>query len=530
MITALQIETELRKILPPEYKEQSARLADIVAAAVLGRNFGTTSATLDAATAATLPRLANQTVDIQGQQVHFGSDNQFGNIEVGPVVGGDMLNVTLMVEQPSKAGRVLVPLNVRPRIFISHHADEEPATKDLMEQLREKLESQGYKVVIDKDRLLRDATWQNDLYTWMGLSHAAITLISNAALKSDWVRREASVLTARPSVESEFTLVPVVLDSVDLADLEKGSFDGYGLARFKPIEITELEKRGEDPVEAIVAAVTSKLKNPQGKPKMPYATNLEKLEEQIVTHLSDIPDNQKTKLYARVAAQLGLDYSVLSSFADADTVIVRTLWQAKLEDMIRSLKELHPGFRSEDAYKELVQMFLPIWVDPCAARWIPGVAKRQTDRRILGLNAHEPNVTGFHYVYRAFSSSKRQALPLAPITLSDVYDIDATIREIRLSLKTYVYGGLNLTDARLEALLKAPGLEMPPIVIIGGPMPDRQMLGEITEAFKKTEVTFFLLHGDIGGEMAPLDDSIQYLRPFLGPGEEDVAINYWTQF
>jgi hypothetical protein len=71
---------------------------------------------------------------------------------------------------------------VIPRIFISHSA-KELGTKNFLEKLSIKLkEEPAFDVLVDKERLTPGSKWRDEIYTWMGLCHGAVILLSRNLL------------------------------------------------------------------------------------------------------------------------------------------------------------------------------------------------------------------------------------------------------------------------------------------------------------------------------------------------------------
>lgn len=55
----------------------------------------------------------------------------------------------------------------------------------------------GYKVLLDRDRLEPGDNWQAKLHGWLGTCDGAVLLLSEDSICSDWVRKEATILTWR---------------------------------------------------------------------------------------------------------------------------------------------------------------------------------------------------------------------------------------------------------------------------------------------------------------------------------------------
>jgi len=67
-------------------------------------------------------------------------------------------------------------------------------------------------VLVDKDGLVPGDDWNHRLNLWLAECHVAIILFSRRAIeKSDWVTKEAAILSWRAELDKSFTLIPVTL-------------------------------------------------------------------------------------------------------------------------------------------------------------------------------------------------------------------------------------------------------------------------------------------------------------------------------
>ena len=84
----------------------------------------------------------------------------------------------------------------------------------------------GFHVLVDQGgEIPAGADWELRLNEWMAECHAAVILFSKAALHdSDWVKKEAAILSWRREIEEGFTLIPVLLDGLSAEDLANGLF------------------------------------------------------------------------------------------------------------------------------------------------------------------------------------------------------------------------------------------------------------------------------------------------------------------
>ncbi len=111
------------------------------------------------------------------------------------------------------------------RVFISHSA-KEPEADQALTELAAALNKAGHTVLLDREpgRLSPGIDWRQEIHTWMALCHAAVVLFSPHALESDWVKKEATIMSWRKSLDKNFILVPVLVPPTKRADLDAKGF------------------------------------------------------------------------------------------------------------------------------------------------------------------------------------------------------------------------------------------------------------------------------------------------------------------
>src|ERR1700751_2884487 len=123
----------------------------------------------------------------------------------------------------------------RPLIFISHSAREDPEAYASLVAVRDYLGQQGFHVLIDETSIEGNDEWRNCINTWLALCHGAVILLSKKALRSDWVKKEAAILSGRPwrSQPNEFKLLSVLFGTT--AEEVKGT------TGFNILELTDYQ-------------------------------------------------------------------------------------------------------------------------------------------------------------------------------------------------------------------------------------------------------------------------------------------------
>ncbi|MCB1743275.1 MAG: toll/interleukin-1 receptor domain-containing protein [Gammaproteobacteria bacterium] len=153
------------------------------------------------------------------------------------------------------------------KIFISHSTKTEPNLRllgELVDAIADRvIEHAGdrlsLRTVYDRADLVAGDAWYERISQWMAECHVAVILFSEAALfDSDWVRREAAVLTWRRELQKEFVLLPVLLGEVRAEALEQGI---YGVMRVAANQCIVCDGDAGALADAIVTALTARLED-----------------------------------------------------------------------------------------------------------------------------------------------------------------------------------------------------------------------------------------------------------------------------
>ena len=92
-----------------------------------------------------------------------------------------------------------------PFVFVSHSSQDRQLTEEVVRLLGppEGAQGGGYKVLVDYEELKPNVEWPRRLIELMARCHAGVILLTSAAVESDWVLKEATILAARRAVEDE---------------------------------------------------------------------------------------------------------------------------------------------------------------------------------------------------------------------------------------------------------------------------------------------------------------------------------------
>ena len=140
------------------------------------------------------------------------------------------------------------------RLFISHSSRLRPADAgddqaqrnwQLLQATCKALKGayqENIEILVDHAGLHPGDDWEHRLNEWLAECHAAIILFSRRAIdESDWVKKEATILSWRAELDDDFKLFPVLLDQQTTpADLERDFFGTLRINRV-PVSYTHLD-------------------------------------------------------------------------------------------------------------------------------------------------------------------------------------------------------------------------------------------------------------------------------------------------
>ncbi|HKP53203.1 MAG TPA: CHAT domain-containing protein [Chloroflexia bacterium] len=396
-----------------------------------------------------------------------------------------------------------------PLIYVSHYAVEGEAIASLQDVFRQ-LQQAGFSVASDEYRLQKPG-WRPELFSSMGRAKGAVILISPAALESEVVGWEASILAARRD-EPAFRLLRV-MSSVTDKDLMRSPLETFRLSEIPSIV--------GDNAAGVGANVVAAFPPPE---KMQYRAPLESLEEMIAESLAMVPRRDL------VTAAGYLNPDIDTSLADDPLrqAFAHAWWQVDVRHALDAIREFqNVGRLPKTSRKTLFNVMVASWVNPYSARWIPEVALGKL-KRSAAANAVDVEV-GVMYVLRACylrpaNLKEDEEWPVVEVNPRRANELamKRLIEDVRIRLKLALCGRLNAPDVNLHsALKKAEYLKRPIIVLLLCAGLESNMLSELwktglTELQTAFEtVTFFCLLSD--DQIAPDQIESAGVRLLLPP-------------
>ena len=393
----------------------------------------------------------------------------------------------------------------KPRIFISHSA--KGAAGAILDKLTKSLASK-FEVFVDKKRLIAGQEWRDELFTWMQRAHGAVILFSSEALTSDWVRTEASVLASRQALDhAGFTLIPVLLDPVSRADLERKEFSPMRLSSLQVVRSnnpTEISKR-------VRAGLQRLIKSPLAEPPM----------EKLARNVADVlrPMDERDLLNAALA--MDLDVSGWSDSSEYPLLLANEMLEQGLASASKAVRQLD-DFLGPDKTARLIEMVAPMWVNRHTASVIPQIATRERVRKFWVNGGEYPEFTAHHFVRRACCRTPNSAWPVLIVPPTSGEDEVAHYkRVISESLKVSVLRKEDMSDKEMKGvLINRDKAREPVFVAFFPPGPTPEVIAALGDEFET--VTFFILTGATA-ESETFPVGVELLEPKLQPGEENAA-------
>ncbi len=371
------------------------------------------------------------------------------------------------------------------RIFISHSCkdladDPDDAllyAREVRELILSKLADQGHTVWLDAKSLVPGDRWRARLHEWLGCCDGALILFDRTSVQSPWLRKEATILGWRRTLQEQLRVVPVFLGdfrSSDLTTYDYGSLDidANQAARLLPGEL-DADKLSDLVVEAFDGLAAGGDDSPMGR-----------WIRRVATLIEGVRDKECVR---DAAALLDVDTDELAHFAGCEAAIARQLLHVGLEGGLASLNRLEEGMPDED-FEELAGLCTPTWVDGEAGADLQALLD-QHPRPAIAVNSDSTHV-GREYISRA------TCWPLPErrfVTVSDPAG-DGGAEELVPRFESAMRQSLGFSPHKADALqkyLERRGVEK--YVLLTGDAADAEVAAALQTRYPKA--TFLLLPG-----------------------------------
>lgn len=278
-----------------------------------------------------------------------------------------------------------------PAVFISHSTVRETEDPYLSAMIAALKADDRYRVLFDREGLRPSDDWALKIVNWLAACHAAVVILSERALASDYVKFEVGNLFARwsrqrhvPGNQDEFVMCTVVPHGVD-QDARTNDF-------YRTIGIPQQQRILAASPEDAVRRVLERLEPLRQRVELP-PTPIDSLLLRIEVLLSDLD--------ARLL-RLGLAALQLNP-GDADALprqLAEGLIFSPLARAVAALQAMQP--MPKHSVWDLYRLIAPSWVGPEAALKLRSHLDTAGERAVhVTLNADHPEFTPAMYLQRA---------------------------------------------------------------------------------------------------------------------------------
>jgi hypothetical protein len=273
------------------------------------------------------------------------------------------------------------------RLFISH-SSHAPGSLDALKSLAGELGARGVDVLFDKTQITTGDEWRKVINAMLADCDAAAFVITDDAIDSRWVLKEANILLWRRALSAEkFLVLPVQYGALDADGLKESQLWD---------ELSPLQLGRADTANAAADLIAAKLV-PLGE--MLEDTPLERMAIEIATHLDGVPK----PLLLQALLKLGEPLPATVEPAEFARAIARWILAQEppaLTRMAEALGSLGERFVTDELVPVL-EYVMPLWVDPDAASWLTRPGLRLGKCRGVGIACTRPKETITHFLRRA---------------------------------------------------------------------------------------------------------------------------------
>ncbi|MDP9119822.1 MAG: toll/interleukin-1 receptor domain-containing protein [Acidobacteriota bacterium] len=275
------------------------------------------------------------------------------------------------------------------RIFISHSTHDD-LTRVVRLRLIERLRTLGLEPLVDYE-IQPGEPWRAKLDFWLDCCDGAVLLFSRSALESDWVRKEATILTWRKSRDPRLRLVPVLLGDVSPEDLSRGYLSSLqvGEIEWAKMDSGSNEEQDVEPLIEKIAQSFGGLPRGDGDPDL----------RAWISRTAGCLRKADPGDLELAAVQLGIGEPDWRDFCELAVTVAHHLLHQELEHSLPGLAHVMAAL-PRGGRETLCELLEPLWVREEAARHILPVTRRASAQRLLAINARFQE-TGDCYIYRA---------------------------------------------------------------------------------------------------------------------------------
>jgi hypothetical protein len=308
------------------------------------------------------------------------------------------------------------------------------------------------------------------LHEWLGTCDGAVILLDRTSVASPWLRKEATILGWRRTLEERIRVVPVFLGDFQTADLARYDYGSLDLdsnqaARLASAELSEANAQAL--AEKVAASFADLTALGQQSPMARW-----------VRAVADLIGKADETSIEQAAEALDVEDSDWAHFPDRKIAVARQLLHLGLARGLIALDRLEQGMDDRD-FERLARLCLPTWVDGDAAADLEALVV-QRPRPVIVVNCDDIQI-GKEYVGRA------ACLPLPDRRFVSVSDPvgEGAIDELLPRYEQAMRRRLGIPPHRPSALsidLEREGLEK--VVLLCGDAAHADVAAALQERYK----------------------------------------------
>lgn len=388
------------------------------------------------------------------------------------------------------------------KIFISHSTKTSEAERYLT-TIHAALEDAGYNVFLDREGLDLGDTWRAELFRWMEQSNAAVLLLSESALVSEFVSIEMSILLFRHLQEKRFPVLPVLVGDIDIENLAEGI---VGQLRVGDIQCVS----GDDP-QAAANDVVNRL-NQEWRSHGEHRSRWDILVDDVGRSLARAGFEDEVLIEA---AEMTANFEVPPATYRLPMRVqfARALLTVPYATACAAIRTLGDRTLSRDAKSKLLDVLhnvTPFWVEADEAARVEHIAfHNDCECRTVALTAIDP-WTARNYICRANFKPLGAGWRVCEFVPPDQEDeLKSVLEQLTESLTPRIHSSRRATIGDIERKLNRMETQKRPLFLLFSWVPSPQLIRQIRQHFSTP--TFFLIGKS--EDLEPVRSFISELRP-----------------
>lgn len=336
-------------------------------------------------------------------------------------------------------------------------------------------------LVPDGDPVQNPNGWNSERCIWLGLTHIAILLVSQAALESEWFMNDARFLSSRilnsELLKDKLSIIPVLIET---------SQEQYENCPYlKHVSQAAIAIQSDEPDE-IASLIQAQLRilTQYRPPVAPLEDIIQKIVKSSFEEISE-------ELLMSAAQQLDLVIPSAWSFELARTWLMGHLWYAKPSKWYRALEELSDSTN----WNKLLDFIYPSWLSPLCAYPLIQISRRNPSSPWIVIQSVNQKFAVKSLMRRAYYQFDAKDIPINseffdlhidPIVLPAISgSIDLWAAETLREFK-HLLGFDDTADEKLVIAELTWHLQNYPVIaMIPSPEPDPESWAEALNALRK---------------------------------------------